>query len=107
MPGVKDVDQTTGEGLVRRTTVFAAGLAAVVSVCILAFATAAAAEPIAPYDGSNPFKCKTQDVGTGVGFGDPGADPFCVEFDKRQQNVTDLGIVDFLLLEPARGGGGG
>ena len=99
---VKDVDQTTGEGLVRRTTVFAAIVAAVGSVCVLAFASAAGAVPIAPYDGSNPFKCKTQNVGTGVAFRDPGADPFCVEFDKRQQNVTDLGIVDFLLLEPAR-----
>ena len=58
--------------------------------------------PIAPYDGSNPFRCKTQNVGTGVDFPDPDADPFCVEFDKTQQNVTDFGIVDFLLNEPAR-----
>jgi hypothetical protein len=63
---------------------------------------AEAAEPIAPYDGSNPFRCKTQRVGTGVDFRDPGADPFCVEFDKTEQNVTDFGIVDFLLNEPAR-----
>ena len=63
---------------------------------------AGAAEPIAPYDGSNPFRCKTQRVGTGVDFRDPGADPFCVEFDKTEQNVTDFGIVDFLLNEPAR-----
>jgi hypothetical protein len=41
-------------------------------------------------------------VGTGTNFPDPGADPFCVEFNKRQQNVTDLGVVDFLLNEPAR-----
>jgi hypothetical protein len=71
----------------------------------LAFAlvsTATAATPIAPYDGSNPFRCKTQNVGTGVDFPDPAADPFCVEFDKTQQNVTDFGIVDFLLNEPAR-----
>jgi hypothetical protein len=68
---------------------------------VLAF-TAAAATPIAPYDGSNPFRCKTQNVGTGVDFPDPGADPFCVEFDKTNQNVTDFGIVDFLLNEPAR-----
>ena len=32
----------------------------------------------------------------------PSADPFCVKYDKTQQNVTDFGIVDFLLLEPAR-----
>jgi hypothetical protein len=43
-----------------------------------------------------------QRVGTGTSFPDPGADPFCVEFDKRSQNVTDLGVVDFLLNEPAR-----
>ena len=68
----------------------------------LVLAAAASATPIAPYDGSNPFRCKTQKVGTGVDFQDPDADPFCVEFDKRQQNVTELGIVDFLLNEPAR-----
>jgi hypothetical protein len=68
----------------------------------LALATTASAQPIAPYDGSNPFRCKTQNVGTGVDFPDPGADPFCVEFDKTSQNVTDFGIVDFLLNEPAR-----
>ena len=67
----------------------------------LATATASAA-PFAPYDGSNPFRCKIQNVGTGVDFPDPGADPFCVEFDKTNENVTDFGIVDFLLNEPAR-----
>jgi hypothetical protein len=72
-------------------------------VLAFAFASAAsAAEPIAPYDGSNPFRCKTQNVGTGVAFPYPNADPFCVEFDKTSQNVTDFGIVDFLLNEPAR-----
>jgi hypothetical protein len=65
-------------------------------------ASAAEAAPIAPYDGSNPFRCKVQNVGTGTAFPDPDADPFCVEFDKTNQNVTDFGIVDFLLNEPAR-----
>ena len=69
---------------------------------VLALAPAAGAAPIAPYDGSNPFRCKTQDVGTGVAFPDPDADPFCVEFDKTQQNITEFGIVDFLAMEPAR-----
>jgi hypothetical protein len=32
----------------------------------------------------------------------PDDDPFCVTFDKTNQNVTDFGIVDFLLNEPAR-----
>jgi len=77
---------------------------AVAALCVsLALAgTAAAATPVAPYDGQNPFRCITQRVGTGTAFPDPGADPFCVEFDKRSQNVTDLGIVDFLSKEPAR-----
>jgi hypothetical protein len=69
---------------------------------VLALASTATAAPIAPYDGSNPFRCKVQNVGTGVDFPDPGADPFCVEFDKTNQNVTDFGIVDFLVNEPAR-----
>jgi hypothetical protein len=60
------------------------------------------AGPFAPWDGSTPFNCVIQDVGTGVEFPDPDADPFCVEFDKTQQNVTDLGIVDFLVNEPTR-----
>ncbi len=58
--------------------------------------------PVGPWDGSNPFNCVNQDVGTGTDFPDPGADPFCVEFDKTAQNVTDFGIVDFLSKEPAR-----
>jgi hypothetical protein len=60
------------------------------------------ANPFVPWDGSNPFNCTIQDVGTGTDFPDPDADPFCVEFDKTQQNVTDLGIVEFLVNEPAR-----
>lgn len=82
----------------RRTTLL---LIAVLGT-VLALAPAAGADPLAPYDGSNPFRCKVQDVGTGVDFRDPDADPFCVEFDKTNENVTDFGIVDFLLNEPAR-----
>jgi hypothetical protein len=67
-----------------------------------AAAPASAQQPLGPYDGSIPFRCELQDVGTGVEFPDPEADPFCVEFDKTQQNVADLGIVDFLLNEPGR-----
>jgi hypothetical protein len=59
-------------------------------------------EPYAPWDGSNPFNCVLQDVGTGTDYPDPDADPFCVEFDKTQQNVSDFGIADFLEKEPAR-----
>jgi hypothetical protein len=59
-------------------------------------------EPYAPWDGSNPFNCTIQNVGTGVDFPDPDADPFCVEFDKTQQNVSEFGIFEFLSNEPAR-----
>ena len=74
---------------------------AVITASLLCSASALAA-PIAPYNGDNPFRCKTQNTGFGVDFPDPGADPFCVKYDKTQQNVTDLGVVEFLLLEPAR-----
>ena len=85
-------------GMVRFT------LAVAASACVsLALATtASAATPAGPYDGHNPFRCTIQKAGTGIDFPNPGADPFCVEYDKTQQNVTDFGIVEFLLLEPAR-----
>jgi hypothetical protein len=54
------------------------------------------------WDGKNPFACTLQQVGTGTDFPQPKADPFCVEFDKRHQNVDQLGVVDFLSKEPAR-----
>jgi hypothetical protein len=80
-------------------------IAIAVAAGLVAAAPAAAEQPVGPYapwDGSNPFNCQIQDVGTGTDFPDPGADPFCVEFDKTQQNVTDLGIAEFLANEPAR-----
>jgi hypothetical protein len=77
---------------------------ALVAACLLltSSVTASAVTPVAPWDGSNPFQCTVQDVGTGTDFPDPGADPFCVEFDKTSQNVTELGLVDFLTREPTR-----
>jgi len=77
-------------------------LAALVAVLTPSLASAATSTPLAPWDGSNPFNCVNQNVGTGTDFPHPGADPFCVEFDKTQQNITDFGIVDFLANEPAR-----
>ena len=67
-------------------------------------AVAAAQGPtvVGPYDGQIPFNCELQNVGTGTEFPHPEADPFCVEFDKTSQNVTDFGIVDFTAQEPAR-----
>jgi hypothetical protein len=63
---------------------------------------ARASGPPTPWDGTNPFNCVVQDAGLGATGPDPGADPYCVNFDKTNQNITQLGIVDFLLQEPAR-----
>jgi hypothetical protein len=80
----------------------ATGIAVAALLIGAAPATASTSVPFAPWDGTNPFNCTIQNVGTGTNFPDPNADPFCVEFDKTQQNVTDLGILDFLANEPAR-----
>jgi hypothetical protein len=83
-------------------------VAALAALGLLGVPVAASAQgpypgtPFAPWDGSNPFNCVLQDAGTGTTVPDPGADPFCVEFDKTQQNVTDFGIADFLANEPGR-----
>lgn len=68
----------------------------------LALAAPAAAFEAQPYDGSIPFDCELQQAGMGVDFPDPDADPFCVQYDKTDQNLTGLGLVEFLALEPAR-----
>ena len=80
----------------------------------LALATAAAfliaapalGEP-RPWDGTNPFNCELQQAGFEAEGPNPDADPYCVEFDKRRQNVTQLGIVEFFSKEPARVGAAG
>src|ERR671936_717490 len=78
-----------------------APLAALVATLVTA-ASVAAQPVVAPWGGKKPFKCKVQDVGTGTDFSRPKADPFCVRFDKTNQNVTDFGIADFLSKEPKR-----
>jgi hypothetical protein len=76
-------------------------LLAVAALAVVA-GSASAADPIMGYDGSIPFDCELQQLGTGTDFPHPDADPFCVEYDKRHQNVTELGVVQFLAQEPAR-----
>ncbi len=78
--------------------------AVALALCLAAPGVAAAQSPtvVGPYDGEIPFNCELQNVGTGTDYPDPAADPFCVEFDKTNQNVTDFGIVDFTAQEPAR-----
>jgi hypothetical protein len=86
------------------------GLADRVAAAVIALACAAligvtpapAAAPPSPWDGSNPFNCTIQNAGLGATVPDPGADPYCVQFDKTHQNVSQLGIVDFISKEPAR-----
>ncbi|MEA2348921.1 MAG: hypothetical protein QOG62_2708 [Thermoleophilaceae bacterium] len=74
-----------------------------VAACVSApTAVAATPAPAGPWDGKRPFACKMQDVGSGTGFQDPAAEPFCVKFDKTHQNISQLGIADFVLKEPAR-----
>jgi hypothetical protein len=72
-------------------------------IALVAFALAAApAAAVEQWDGQNPFRCRVQPAGFEATGARPDADPYCVEFDKRRQNVTDLGIVEFLSKEPAR-----
>ena len=80
------------------------------AIVVLAAAAATAgaqAQPPTGWDGVNPFRCELQQAGFEPEGPDPAADPYCVEFDKRRQNVTELGIVEFLSLEPARVGAAG
>lgn len=63
---------------------------------------AVALAPPSPWNGANPFNCTVQDAGTGTVVPHPEADPYCVHFDKTHQNLTQLGLADFLLKEPAR-----
>lgn len=67
----------------------------------LALLAASPGEPTG-WGGENPFSCVLQQAGLEAEVPDPGADPYCVEFDKTRQNVTELGVVDFLSKEPAR-----
>ena len=88
-------------GRVGNASRLAAASAAVAVAALLAADAHGAAAP-SPWDGANPFQCVIQNVGFGTDFPRPNDDPFCVEFDKTRQNVTQLGVVDFLSQEPAR-----
>ena len=81
--------------------VLATAIAAAAVVAALAH-SAAAQSQVTGYDGKNPFECTLQQLGGGTNFPEPNADPFCVEYDKRHQNIDQLGVVEFLSHEPAR-----
>jgi hypothetical protein len=79
------------------------GVAIAVLGGLLAVASPSFAQSgVSGWDGTNPFECTLQLAGTEAGVPQPDADPYCVEFDKRHQNVSELGVVQFLSLEPAR-----
>ena len=80
----------------------AAGVAAAAVLVAVAGAPARAAGPPTGWNGENPFACVLQYAGFNATGPDPSADPYCVEFDKRRQNVAQLGVVEFLSQEPAR-----
>jgi hypothetical protein len=76
---------------------------ALVLAAVLALSVAApASAQTSGWDGTNPFKCQLQYAGFEPVGPDPAADPYCVEFDKTRQNVTELGVVDFFSKEPER-----
>jgi hypothetical protein len=78
-------------------------LAGVVAALAVLFASPAfGATTVKPWDGSNPFNCTMQYAGQGTTFQHPDADPFCVDYDKTHQDVSQLGLVTFLTKEPAR-----
>lgn len=79
-----------------------AAILAVTASLLAGPAPAAGFEPPTGWNGENPFDCELQQAGFGPTGPDPDADPYCVEFDKRRQNVAELGVVDFLAQEPAR-----
>lgn len=77
-------------------------VAAAAATLALAAPASAQVTGVQPYAGGNPFVCDLQQAGTGTEVADPAADPFCVEYDKTQQNLTELGVVAFAAGEPAR-----
>lgn len=79
-----------------------AALVAVLAGLFVFPAAAGAWEPPTGWDGTNPFNCELQDAAFTATGPQPDADPYCVRFDKTQQNVTEGGLIDFLMLEPGR-----
>ena len=90
-----------------RTPRRAVAIAALATLAALTLAvvpgSAGALSSPTPWDGANPFHCTIQNAGQGTTVPDPGADPYCVRFDKTNQNVTQLGIVDVPQPRSRRG----
>jgi hypothetical protein len=77
-------------------------LAGVAVALAMAIAGPAYGATLKPWDGTNPFVCTMQYAGQGTTFPNPNANPFCVDYDKTHQDVSQLGLVTFLTKEPAR-----
>ena len=86
----------------RAVCIRTAAIGALAAVLAVVAPAGGASGPPTPWDGVNPFQCELQQAGFGAVVPHPEADPYCVEFDKRRQNVTELGFVDFMSKEPAR-----
>jgi hypothetical protein len=69
-----------------------------VLLALLSSAPARALSAPTPWDGVKPFNCTIQDAGQGTTVPDPGADPYCVRFDKTSQNVAELGANPSLTM---------
>jgi hypothetical protein len=78
------------------------GVVGLAALLVAAPVSAGAAEFPTGWNGENPFVCELQQAGLRPVGPNPAADPYCVEFDKRRQNVSQLGVVEFLSQEPAR-----
>jgi hypothetical protein len=85
-----------------RAAALIVGAALTAALALHAAPGRAASSPPTPWDGLNPYNCVIQNAGTGTVVPDPSADPYCVSFDKTNQNVTQLGLLAFALNEPAR-----
>lgn len=75
-----------------------------ITVLVIGFAAASAhaLAPPSPWDGRKPFRCEVQNARFEAEGPHPERDPYCVHFNKTRQNLTELGVVEFLSKEPAR-----
>jgi hypothetical protein len=71
-------------------------------ICAAIACPAEAASRATRWNGANPFRCTLQTAGPRPGGADPGADPYCLQFNPSHPHFIDQGIVDFLLKKPGR-----
>jgi hypothetical protein len=93
-----------GQGAGRVARILLPTLIGLAALWFAGSASAQSSQVFGPWDGTNPFNCVLQQAGEGPTGPNPEADPYCVEFDKTDQNLSppDFGMVEFLANEPAR-----